>query len=235
MRLIQKGKAPRSLVEYGKSEHASYDGLPADAKVELRAALIRDQGGLCCYCMARIHDDQTKTEKGLEQQAEYQVRIEHWKPQSGPNTLQLAWSNLFAACHGNEGKDPKDQHCDVRKGNQEMTLSPLLPQHISSLTYGATGQIKSTDSLLQQNMNDVLNLNHVILQRNRKEAVQGMIESLLRLERKRTGKPPGELPKPLLRAELARCNEFDKDGRLPPFAGALAYRLEKRLRNNQVA
>lgn len=234
MRLIRKGNEPRSLLEYSKSEHATYEGLPVETKVELRAALIRDQGGLCCYCMARIHDDQTKAAKGLEQQSEYQVRIEHWKPQSGPNALQLAWSNLFAACHGNEGKDPKDQHCDVRKGSQEMALCPLLSQHISSLTYGAAGQIQSTDSLLQQNMNDVLNLNHVTLQRNRKEAVLGMIESLHRISRKKSGNA-GQFPDSLLRAELTRCNEFDTQGRLPPFAWALAYWLEKRLGLKQSA
>jgi len=229
MRLIHKGKEPRALVEYGKTEQATYEGLPTATKVDLRAALIRDQGGLCCYCMGRIHHDEAREAKGLDQQSEGQVRIEHWKPQSEYPDLQLAWTNLFAACHGNEGKDPKDQHCDVRKGKQEMTVSPLLPKHIASLTYGTAGQIQSNDQTLQKDLDDVLNLNHVTLQRNRKEAILGMLESLLQAERKRTGKPAGTLPVPVLRAKLSRCNEFDAQGRLPPFAGALAYKLEKRL------
>lgn len=229
MRLIQKGKAPRSLVEYGKSVHATYDGLPTETKVDLRVALIRDQRGLCCYCMGRIHDDESKHDKGIAQQSQAQVRIEHWKSQSDNDQLQLEWGNLFAACHGNEGKEPDDQHCDVRKGKREITISPLISKHVASLTYGSAGHIQSSDPILQRDIEEALNLNHVSLQRNRKDAISGMVEGLIRRERKRTSNAPGALPEPLLRAELSKCCEFDSRGRLPPFAGALAYWLEKRL------
>jgi uncharacterized protein (TIGR02646 family) len=235
VRLIQKGKEPRRLLEYSKLEHATYEGMPTEAKIELRSALIRDQGGLCCYCMCRIHEDEVKERKQLEQHKESQVRIEHWKSQSEHADLQLSWPNLFAACHGNEGKDRADQHCDVRKGKLQMTLNPTVQKHIASLRYDTTGQLQSNDPILQKDLDEVLNLNHVSLRRNRKEAVQAMIDSLHRLEKKKTGGTPRPFPDMLLRSKLSRCNEFDSTGRLPPFAGALAYWLEKRLGLKQSA
>lgn len=47
MRLIRKGAEPPLLLGYRKTQGARYDGLPADAKIELRKALVRDQHGLC--------------------------------------------------------------------------------------------------------------------------------------------------------------------------------------------
>lgn len=235
MRLIRKDKEPRSLVEYRKLENATYDGLPTDTKIELRTALIGEQGGLCCYCMRRIRDDEEKERKQQKNEKESQVRIEHWKPQSrydgqsNHEDLTLAWTNLFAACNGNEGNAHSEQHCDVRKHNEEITLNPTNPRHIASLSYGTSGQLQSEDAALHRDLEDVLNLNHVTLQRNRKDAVQGMLESLHRLAQKRTASKIGTFSDALLRAELARCSEFDAQNRLPPFAGALAYWLEKRL------
>jgi uncharacterized protein (TIGR02646 family) len=229
MRLIRKDKEPRSLVEYRKIEGATYDGLPSDTKIELRTALIGEQGGLCCYCMRRIRDDEEKERKQQENEKDNQVRIEHWKPQSRHRDLALSWTNLFAACNGNEGKDHSDQHCDVRKHDDEITLNPTNPRHIASLSYGTSGQLQSEDATVQRDLDQSLNLNHVTLQRNRKDAVRGMIESLHRLAQKRTASKIGAFSDALLRAELARCSDFDAQNRLPPFAGALAYWLEKRL------
>jgi uncharacterized protein (TIGR02646 family) len=241
MRLIRKSKEPKELLEYRLLPGATFDGLPSMVKSAIRKALVRDQGGLCCYCMRRIHDDDDKERKQLEQQQVSQVRIEHWKPQSKHAALQLAWLNLFAACNGNEGSSPNDQTCDVRKGDCDMTLDPLLPKHIASLHYCESAsnaehpqhkqkglEIGSTNPDIQQDLEHVLNLNHATLRRNRKEAMRAMIDGLIRVTRKTLG-APGQFPNALLRSELSRCTEFDSKGRLPPFAGALAYWLEKRL------
>lgn len=241
MRLVRKSKEPKELLEYRLLPGATFDGLPSGVKSAVRKALVRDQGGLCCYCMRRIRDDDDKERKQLEQQQVSQVRIEHWKPQSKHAALQLAWLNLFAACNGNEGSSPNDQTCDVRKGDREMTLDPLLPKHIASLHYCESAsnpeplpqdrkslEIGSTNPDIQEDLEHVLNLNHAMLRRNRKEAIQAMVDGLVRVTRKMQG-IPGQFPDALLRSELSRCTEFDNNGRLPPFAGALAHWLKKRL------
>jgi len=108
VRLIRKGSEPRGLLEYRLLEGARYEDLPA--KQEVRAALIRDQHGLCCYCMQRIRDEPGG------------VRIEHWRSQAARPDLSLRWENLLAACPGNEGNPPRAQHCDVSKSDREITV-----------------------------------------------------------------------------------------------------------------
>lgn len=215
MRLIRKSPEPKVLVEYRALPDARYDHLETDDKAAVRAVLVRDQGGLCCYCMQRIHDG-PKT-----------VRIEHWKDQSNHPDRDLDWTNLFAACQGNEGKLPRDQHCDVRKGDRDIVLSPLEAKHVASLSYTGAGEIHSTDEALQQDIDDALHLNHEMLQNNRKSAVQALVDGLIS-KQKKAGKP-GAFPIAKLAAELSRCNEPDHAGRLPPYAGALAHWLKRRL------
>src|SRR5271154_1540480 len=52
MKLIKKGKEPPGLREYRSDPFATYEGY--SGKDELREALAREQGFLCCYCMSRI-------------------------------------------------------------------------------------------------------------------------------------------------------------------------------------
>jgi len=216
MRLIRKGSEPKALLAYRLLPSASYEGLPSETKVDVRGALLRDQGAICCYCMQRI--------------AASDVRIEHFRSQSNHADLALSWENLLAACHGSEGRSPDEQHCDVRKGDRDITLSPLVSRHVATLCYSASGEIRSSDEVLQRDIGEpgkgqdkgALNLNHPTLQRNRKEAVKALIDALHR-------KKSGEFPITLLRAQLARCTQPDARGQLPPFVGALVYWLEKRL------
>ncbi|MDI1477758.1 retron system putative HNH endonuclease [Polyangium sp. y55x31] len=214
MRLVRKGNEPKELLAYRLLPHASYEGLPSETKVELRSALVRDQGALCCYCMQRITG--------------FDVRIEHLRSQSNHPELQLSWNNLLAACHGSEGRSPDEQHCDVRKGDRDITLSPFEAKHIASLRYAASGEIRSSDPALQRDIGETgkdkgaLNLNHPTLRRNRKEAVEALIDALHR-------KKSGAFSPSFLRAELTRCTQPDAKGQLTPFVGALVYWLEKRL------
>lgn len=213
MRLIQKGPEPNRFIEFrtGQSLNQSFQNLPADVKETLRKALVHDQAGLCCYCMSRIRNDSTST------------RIEHWQSQSAHPELSLAWKNLLAACPGNEGVDPKKQHCDVRKGNTSISISPLISKHIDSLSYATSGEIRTSDNSLEDDINNTLNLNHPTLKGNRKSAVYMMVELLVR---KHKGK---EFPIAALKAELSRCETPDSQGQLPPFVGALAFWIRKRL------
>ena len=150
MRLIRKGAEPPLLLAFRKSRGARYDGLPADAKTELRSALVRDQHGLCCFCMQRIEATVAP---------EVKVKIAHWMPQHVDRERDLEWTNLLGACPGNEGAPRSRQHCDTRQGNQVLHASPLEPTHIDSLSYTTRGDIRTSRADLVEDLDARLNLN----------------------------------------------------------------------------
>ena len=59
MRWLRKGREPPALRDYRVVPGATWDGADFTAvKDDLRAALLRDQEWLCCYCMRRISSDE---------------------------------------------------------------------------------------------------------------------------------------------------------------------------------
>ncbi len=173
MRLIRKGAEPPLLLAFRKTPGARYGGLPADAKIELRAALVRVQHGLCCFCMQRVE---------ARVAPELKVKIAHRVPQAVDATRDLAWDNLFAACHGNEGAPPERQHCDTRQGKDELRVSPCEPSHVASLSYGTLGELRTSREDLRHDLDVKLNLNDVTLRKGRREAVRHMLEAMSRQE-----------------------------------------------------
>lgn len=99
MKAITKGDEPRSLTQHRCNTHSDYDNY-AD-KDGLRKALVAEQGGICCYCMQRIHPTAGS------------MKIEHWHCQENYSAEQLNYRNLLGACMGNEGEPRKEQHCDT--------------------------------------------------------------------------------------------------------------------------
>jgi uncharacterized protein (TIGR02646 family) len=214
MRLIRKGAEPPLLLAYRKTQGARYGGLPAEAKVELRSALVRDQHGLCCFCMQRVE---------ARVAPELKVKIAHRVPQAVDPARDLEWNNLFAACHGNEGAPHERQHCDTRQGKEELRVSPREPAHVASLSYTVRGEIRTSRDDLRKDLAKTLNLNDPALCNARREAR----ESLLRAMAQRAGKR--EFSSPELRRALERASTPDVSGNLPPFAGALEWWLRRRL------
>ncbi len=213
MRLIRKGPEPPLLLAFRKTPGARYDGLPSDAKQELRAALVRDQHGVCCFCMQRIEP---------EVGPELRVKIAHWMPQVVDRGRDLEWTNLLAACPGNEGTPRERQHCDTRQGNDVLTVDPRERTHVASLSYTTRGEVRSSREDLQADIEERLNLNDAALCARRREAVLGMVNALGRLR-------AAPIRDADLRRQLVRCETPDARGYLPPFAGALEFWLRRRL------
>lgn len=213
MRLIRKGTEPPLLLAYRKTQGSRYDALPADAKTELRAALVRDQHGLCCFCMQRVEASVAP---------ELKVKIAHWVPQTVDGTRELEWGNLLAACLGNEGSSFVRQHCDTRQANHALRISPCEPTHVASIAYTGRGEIRSNRRDLHVDLDKTLNLNNVALCEGRREAVTRMITAL-------HGRNKGEFPPAEMRRALSRCSTPDASGNLPPFAGTLEWWLRRRL------
>lgn len=118
MRRITKTSPPEEFLEYLKTPGVCYEGLSGQPKQALRQRLLEDQGYICCYCGKQIHNDE-------------HTKIEHIKCQKNYGHLELCFSNMLASCDGGEldranGMRPKHQlHCDAKKGNQDIPLSPL--------------------------------------------------------------------------------------------------------------
>lgn len=118
MRRITKTTPPEEFLEYLKTPGVSYKGLSGQPKEALRQRLLEDQGYICCYCGQRIHNDE-------------HTKIEHIKCQKNYGDLELCFSNMLVSCDGGDvdranGVRPKHQlHCDAKKGNQDIPVSPL--------------------------------------------------------------------------------------------------------------
>lgn len=139
MKYIKKNEPPRSLEAYCRTENANFDDMPKDVKEELRACLVDEQGGLCCYCGMRIL-------------ANHHSAIEHFLPKGLQqySYLQLTYSNLLCSCDGGEadrrGKNKTEKttfppHCDNKKNDNVIKISPLDKNCESLFMYDEEGHI----------------------------------------------------------------------------------------------
>jgi uncharacterized protein (TIGR02646 family) len=128
---------PASLTAHRKTAHCNY-GNYADMD-GLRRALVTDQRGLCCYCMARIHGKRDE------------MKIEHWQCQDRYPAEQLDYSSLLGACMGCQGEPPALQHCDTYKGDRDLKWNPADPAHHieTRVRYEIDGSIRSDDAVFE--------------------------------------------------------------------------------------
>ncbi len=210
MRNITKGEPPASLVEHRAQEHASYGNYVE--KDTLRVCLVREQRGICCYCMGPI----APTEEAM--------KIEHWRPQRDPNYshLQLVYSNLLGACLGGDGKQDAERHCDTAKGMLSLSRSPADPAHnVQALVhYDATGKITSPNVAFDDELNSVLNLNAAGLKNSRLGQLRAFQQTLAKR---------GTLTKQQLIKIYDKWAGISQTGDLQPYCGVIVYWAQKRL------
>lgn len=184
MRNIRKGKEPEDLAQCRKDGGSIYEHFTGTNA--LCAQLVREQFGICCYCMGPI-----STTKGT-------ATVEHWSPRNphpsveGPH--QLDYWNMLAVCRGlsteadPEGRRttglPKDQkHCDRQKEQQYLSRNPANPVHAVEdvISYDSQGYIYSpTDEIFNGELESVLNLNTPFLRRQRR-AIYDALESAIQM------------------------------------------------------
>jgi uncharacterized protein (TIGR02646 family) len=208
MRAIHKGIEPASLAQHRNSPHADYDNY--DDKDTLRASLVAEQRGLCCYCLSQIRADGQA------------MKIAHWHSQDEHPTEQLDYRNLLGACKGNEGQPRKSQHCDTRQGNRDLSRNPANPMHRveNLIRYEGDGRIVSDNQGFDAELNEVLNLNAASLLNQRKATLDAFVGALPRR---------GPLRRNALERRLQQWNGESHSGALEPFCMVVAYWLRKRL------
>lgn len=203
MILIRKGSEPNEWTEYKLTPGVEFRALP-----ELKDSLLKEQGYLCAYCMARIDNDHMK--------------VEHFNPQSLYPDDTFAYGNLLACC---QGKTQGEPHCDTSKGDDEIKLSPLKPSCVDTLSYEfGTGAIKSSNEDYNHDL-DTLKLNAHIIKQNRRAALRAVITALQK--KKQRGL---EFNSSTISHQLKICRSVDEEGKRRPYCGIVIYFLEKRLR-----
>ncbi|MFO0051547.1 MAG: retron system putative HNH endonuclease [Dolichospermum sp.] len=218
MKRIIKGSEPPCLLQYRQTRDANYDGY--HPKELLKTSLLKEQGYICCYCMQRI--------------SIHNMEIEHNKAQNKncyPD-LQLDYKNLIASCSGNRGKRLKNLHCNGRKGYYEgkkiickITLNPADSNKNCEnyIKYSSTGKIFSDDETINHELNEILNLNHEILVKNRKETLFSVINAL-------NEKFPNKTwSKEAIKKKLEELSSKDAEDKYSPYCQYIVWYLSKRL------
>lgn len=174
MRDIVKEPEPQSLTDHRARPFSDYDNY--QEKADLRESLVREQRGLCCYCLCRISPDQAE------------MKIEHWHCQDRYPLERLDYANLLGACRGGEKANHTDEreadrHCDTFKENRDLSRSPaILAHHVEqTISYLPDGRLRSTDPVFDAELSSVLNLNGRTLINRRK----GVMQAFLQLNSKR--------------------------------------------------
>jgi len=210
MRAIVKGPEPHSLTQYKLTPGASYAGYPD--KDELRASLVTEQRGLCCYCLRSIRPQYDA------------MKIEHWHSQAPTRypAEQLTYSNLLGACLGNEGQAWCHQHCDTRKRDRDFSRNPAnpMPRIEDLIRFRADGRIVSDNLAFDAELNDVLNLNEAFLKNSRKAVLDAFTHGFAKR---------GHLPRATLLRWAQDWNGELGVGDLREFCQVVVYWLRKRL------
>lgn len=206
MKAIAKGSEPTSLTAHRLTAYSDYENYLQ--KDDLRRALVRDQRGLCCYCMGRIRSEGSS------------MKIEHWRCQSRHPEGQLIYANLLGACTGGDGRPDSLQHCDSSKGDRDLRWNPAEPAHRIEMRvkYDPDGRIRSDDPVFDSQLNRVLNLNLPQMRNNRK----GVLTAVLAWWKARK-------PVPRERIERAIQGRTDGTGDLQPYCQVAAWWLSQKL------
>jgi len=209
MKAIAKGAEPASLPRHRMKLNCDYDNYPD--KDALRRALVTEQRGICCYCMGRIRSGPDT------------MKIEHWHCQTKHPTEQLKYRNLLGACLGGHGQPWHLQHCDTRKGDDDIRWNPADPAHRieTRIRYEMDGSIRSDDTAFDKELDTVLNLNLPRLKNNRK----GVLDGILGWWRQERGR--GSVSRSRLKRE---CDyRVGGIGELEPFCQVTVWWIEQRL------
>ena len=130
MKYIQKQSEPLEFTTWKKrSRTYARFKKTAEIKQPVKAALMKEQGYLCCYCERRLTEDDS--------------HFEHLKPQSDSTVDPLDFSNLLCSCQ-KELLPGEPRHCGNAKGNCDPSLliSPVDAACEKRFTFTSDGYIQ---------------------------------------------------------------------------------------------
>lgn len=205
MRHINKTFPPDEFTEYCKTPGVSFEGLTGAPKKALRKRLVEDQGYICCYCGMEISDDE-------------HTKIEHVQCQKNHGDLALCFDNMLASCDGGDSDreafnksnkrkrqniDHHQRHCDAKKEERDIPVSPLNDDIENFITYFDDGTVKGYGEYGTEII-QILGLDVKYLQTLRQNVIESYFEN-----------PIDDIEK-----EIEKLHT-PKDGKLQPFCFAI--------------
>jgi uncharacterized protein (TIGR02646 family) len=135
MKHIQKGTEPQEFTDWKALANVdwqpSYRLLGGSEKRAVKAALMREQGFICCYCERRLSDADS--------------HIEHLRPQRMDGVDPLDFANLLCSCQNNL-RPGEPRHCGNLKGywyDANLLISPLDTNCEARFAFLANGEIRA--------------------------------------------------------------------------------------------
>lgn len=179
---------------------------------------------MCAYCNGRISNDWNSILNKPK------TGVEHYKSQEKHPHLQLEYGNMLGVCNGfSKENNQAVQHCDAsRKGSDELTVDPLSISCEKSISYGSDGKIKSTNTAIQSDFDDILKLNISLLKRERRSIVDLVVKKINRTNKHQSW------TKAVIQKEINFWKQEEKleDGiiYLKPYCQVAIYYLNNKLR-----
>lgn len=168
MRLILKRDEPPCLTALKLTPGAQYTNLQGACKEIVVNELRYEQINLCAYCQKILQT----------------VFIEHYIAQS-TGTMQLDYSNFLGVCSGKYYLDKKlgtkIDFCSNSRGNKLLTIDPTNMSHINTIYYDTSNKIISSNSTLNNELNNILNLNFIEICEDRQEAFDNAFKAVVDL------------------------------------------------------
>ncbi|MBE9064137.1 retron system putative HNH endonuclease [cf. Phormidesmis sp. LEGE 11477] len=148
MKHIQKQNEPQEFIDWKKKKkNPTYERFKKTKKVRIpvKEALIKEQGGLCCYCERQITLDNS--------------HIEHFKPKSDKTVDPLDFQNLLCSCQ-RELAEKEPRHCGNAKGDYDPTLliSPLESTCATHFIFDGDGNIGPKENTDRRAVNTIKQL-----------------------------------------------------------------------------
>ncbi len=217
MKYITKKPQPHELIAWTRAKPDSqdakqlawsYDDMPAAVREAIKAGLIQEQGGLCCYTGRRVTAESS--------------HIEHLKPQAlCMNHEDTDYANMLAA-HPAWNAPKKCEYGAHKKGSwydEHLLVHPLRPDCERRFRYRATGKISPAhpdDEGAKETIRR-LHLDHRELVEMRKEAIHSILfeKQLSKVQAERL---------------MANIEERNSHGLFRPFCFAIKQACEKYLK-----
>ncbi len=217
MKYIAKRRQPHELIAWTRARSAdaedqpinwNYDDMPSNVRQAVKANLIREQGGICCYTGRAITAETS--------------HIEHLKPQAlCVEHEDTDYANLLAAypSAGARKKCEYGAHAKENWYDQHLFVHPLRRDCETRLRYKANGKIapaSPADTGADETIRHLC-LDHPELQRMRAQAIHAAVfeERLTKAQAQRL---------------MAAMDSRDGNGRFRQFCFAIKQVCEKYLK-----
>jgi len=206
VRPIVRNAEPPSLTAWKNLASADWQpnwhNFQRPEKPDVHAALLRDQGFVCCYCEQRVDV------RGSH--------IEHLQSRHDAPQLAVEFSNLLSSFQGELPKEPA--HCGHLKDKVPLSVHPLMPDCRDYFVFDSAGGIRPspvpalTESA--QRAINTLGLGISKLVAMRRAAIDGALDLL------QEGASDDDI-----RQFIAFIDSRNADGQHTPFASAIVHFL----------